>query len=109
MKFFQLLVIIGVSTIIFASCGKKEVVAPVVSEKIATTADLSAIPTPAVRDQINAEAVERERINNLNTLTEDNIKTQTEVQDGKTILKDRRLLVNYLTAEDVNSSESLMI
>lgn len=54
------------------------------------------MPSPEELTKINLETEERQRIAKLDTLSADNIKTQTETKDGKTILKDRRLLINFL-------------
>ncbi len=51
---------------------------------------------------------ERDRINSLNTLSKDNLATQIEEKDGKKTLKDRRLFVNYMRAQKVNSSKDLI-
>lgn len=54
------------------------------------------------------ETEERQRIAKLNTLSADNIKTQIESKDSKNMLKDRRLLINYLKNKQVSSVKNLV-
>lgn len=66
------------------------------------------VATPDVLSKINVEAEERQRIAKLDKLTEENLKTQTVVKDGKTILNDRRLFANYLKSKGVDSAKKLL-
>lgn len=61
--------------------------------------------TPEARE---AQYKEESRVATLSKLTDDNLATQVEEKDGKKILKDRRLFVNYFKAQNVNSSEKLI-
>lgn len=53
-------------------------------------------------------AIEQQRVNALDKLTSDNLSTQVEIKDGKTILKNRRLFVNFFKSEGVNTSAKLI-
>lgn len=57
---------------------------------------------------VDKAAIEQQRINKLDKLTSDNISTQIEEKDGKKVLKDRRLFVNYFKSENVNTSAKLI-
>lgn len=57
--------------------------------------------------KIKDQASMQEKLDRLDTLTEENLKTQTETVNGVTTLRDRRLFVNYLKSKRVDTAKML--
>ena len=65
-------------------------------------------PIDMTPQAVEQAAVEQQRVMKLDSLTPDNLTTQVETKDGKKILKDRRLFVNFIKSEKVDSSAKLI-
>lgn len=116
MKLIQTIVLVGFSTMLLTSCfGKTE------TEKkpeVITGVSQNSLPNPigtgtgSVEEEklhsVNVAAEERQRLLKIDTLTDANIKTQTEEKNGKTVLKDRRLFINYIKSKNVNTSKEMI-
>lgn len=59
-------------------------------------------------EQIEKQAWERARVNKLETLTPENLAVQVAEANGKKILKNQNLFINYLKAEEVDTAAELM-
>ena len=65
-----------------------------------TDSPTSTTEAPSVTsDDVATMAKEQKRINSLDTLTPINLSTQVETKDGKKVLKDRRLFINYFKTQ----------
>jgi len=103
MQTTKLLSLVLLSTLLLTSCFWSK-------EDLSETKSPAGIETNnALNSQIMNQAItEQQRIAKLDTLTSDNLSTQTEEKDGKKILKDRRLFINYFKAEKVDTSAKLI-
>jgi hypothetical protein len=123
MKISKSFLVIGVVAFVLASCGKTDTkvpsepttsspTSPVTSSSVSGTSlnpsATNGVATPDTLKAINANAEERQRIAKLDKLTEENLKTQTAIRDGKTILNDRTLFANYLKSKGVDTSKKLL-
>lgn len=108
MKLLHTIALVGVATLVLTSCFGKTDDTKTGTENTESIENLNGMPSPELLKKINAEAEERQRVAKLDTLTADNLKTQTESKNGKTILKDRRLMINYMVSKKVDSSKELI-
>jgi len=108
MKILQTLAIVGVTTLVLTSCFGKTDSGAKVGDQDDKLETVNGMPSPALLKKINAQAEEQQRISKLDTLTSDNFKTQVESKNGKNVLKDRRLFVNYMVSKGVRSSKDLI-
>ncbi len=114
MNISQALIIVGLSTIVLTSCfGKtaneeKPKVIKGVSQNNLPTSTSSGMTQEETLRSVNAAKEERERLLRIDTLTAENLKTQTEEKDGKTTLKDRRLFINYIKSKNITTAKELL-
>lgn len=101
MQAIKFLSLVFLSTVLLTSCfwDKDKTITETKSPEQMIT------QTPQATEQV---ATEQQRVAKLEKLTSDNLSTQVEEKDGKIVLKDRRLFVNYFKSENVNTSAKLI-
>lgn len=108
MKLISTIALIGVTTLVLTSCFGKTDDTKDGAQNTESIENLNGMPSPELLKKINAQAEEQQRVAKLDTLTADNLKTQTESKNGKTMLRDRRLFINYMVAKKVDESKELI-
>lgn len=108
MKLLQTLAIVGVTTLMLTSCFGKTDSGIKSDSQDGKSESVNGMPSEALLKKINVQAEEQQRVSKLDTLTSDNFKTQVESKDGKNVLRDRRLFVNYMVSKGVRSSKDLI-
>ncbi len=114
MNISQALIIVGLSTIVLTSCfgknsneQKPQVINWVTQNNLPNSTSSGMTQEETLRS-VNAAKEERERLLRIDTLTAENLKTQTEEKDGKTTLKDRRLFINYIKSKNITTSKEVL-
>ncbi len=79
------------------------------SQKSSETAEVdNGVPSPEMVQKIKDDAAKQEQLDRLDTLTESHLKTQTETLNGVTVLRDRKLFINYMKSKQVDTVNELL-
>ena len=78
------------------------------SDSVEIVGDENGIPSPKVLEYINKNTEERQRVQSLSVLNSENLATQTDTIEGKKVLKDRHLFVNYVLSAKADSVTQFM-